>query len=83
DQAGQNNVNPEQLKEKEKTEKEKREKEKREKEQQNKLAEDKTKAKEALNSLTNLTDGDSGDKNKLSGEIDKAKTPEEVNNILE
>ena len=84
EQAGQNNVTSQQLKEKEKKEKEKREKEKREKEQQNKLAEDKTKAKEALNSLSNLTtDGDSGDKNKLSGEIDKAKTSEDVKKILE
>ena len=83
EQAGKNNVNPGDIKKKEKEEKEKREKEKREKEQQNKLAEDKTKAKEALKNLTNLTDGESGDKNKLSGEIDKAKTPEEVNNILE
>ena len=54
-----------------------------EKQKEQKLKEDKDKAKEALKNLTNLTDGDSGDKNKLSGEIDKAKTPEEVNNILE
>ena len=84
EQAGNNNVKPGDIKKKEKEEKEKREKEKREKEQQNKLAEDKTKAKEALNSLSNLTtDGDSGDKNKLSGEIDKAKTSEDVKKILE
>ncbi|XQS72439.1 GA module-containing protein [Gardnerella sp. KA00288] len=84
EQAGNNNVTPDQLKEKEKKEKEKRENEKREKEQQNKLAEDKTKANEALNSLSNLTtDGDSSDKNKLSGEIDKAKTSEDVKKILE
>ena len=54
-----------------------------EKQKEQKLQEDKKKAKEALNSLTNLTDGDSGDKNKLSGEIDKAKTPEDVQKILE
>ncbi|WP_246905378.1 sugar-binding protein [Gardnerella vaginalis] len=83
EQAGQNNVTSQQLKEKEKKEKEKREKEKREKEQQNKLAEDKTKAKEALKNLTNLTDGESGDKKKLSDEIDNAQTPEEVKNIIE
>ncbi|RIY19216.1 GA module, partial [Bifidobacteriaceae bacterium NR026] len=83
EQAGKNNVKPEDIKKKENEEKEKREKEKREKEQQNKLAEDKTKAKEALKSLTNLTDGDSGDKKKLSDEIDNAQTPEEVKNILE
>ena len=83
EQAGKNNVKPGDIKKKEKEEREKREKEKREKEQQNKLAEDKTKAKEALKNLTNLTDGDSGDKNKLSGEIDNAQTPEEVKNILE
>lgn len=83
-QGNDNNVNANDLKEKEKKEKEKREKEKREKEQQNKLAEDKTKAKETLNTLTNLTtDGESGDKKKLSDEIDNAQTPEEVNNILE
>ncbi|RIY17195.1 sugar-binding protein, partial [Bifidobacteriaceae bacterium WP012] len=84
EQAGKNNVNPGDIKKKEKEEKEKREKEKREKEQQNKLAEDKTKAKEALKNLTNLTtDGDSGDKKKLSDEIDNAQTPEEVKNIIE
>ena len=83
EQAGKNNVKPGDIKKKEKEEREKREKEKREKEQQNKLAEDKTKAKEALNSMTNLTDGDSGDKNKLSGEIDKAQTSEDVKKILE
>ena len=83
EQAGQNNVTSQQLKEKEKKEKEKREKEKREKEQQNKLAEDKTKAKNTLNTLTNLTDGESGDKKKLSDEIDNAQTPEEVKNIIE
>ena len=84
EQAGNNNVKPGDIKKKENEEKEKREKEKREKEQQNKLAEDKTKAKEALNSLSNLTtDGDSGDKKKLSDEIDNAQTPEEVKNILE
>ena len=54
-----------------------------EKQKEQKLQKEKDKAKEALNNLTNLTDGDSGDKKKLSDEIDKAKTPEEVNNILE
>ncbi len=55
-----------------------------EKQKEQKLQKEKDKAKEALNNLTNLTtDGDSSDKNKLSGEIDKAKTPEEVKNILE
>lgn len=81
--ASQSTVKPEDIKNKEKEEKEKREKEKREKEQQNKLDGDKTKAKEALKNLTNLTDGDSGDKKKLSDEIDNAQTPEEVKNILE
>lgn len=83
EQAGNNNVKPGDIKNKEKEEKEKREKEKREKEQQNKLDGDKTKAKETINSLTNLTDGDSGDKKKLSDEIDNAQTPEEVKDILE
>ena len=82
-QGNNNHVNANDLKEKEKKEKEKREKEKREKEQQNKLAEDKTKAKNTLNTLTNLTDGESGDKKKLSDEIDNAQTPEEVKNIIE
>lgn len=66
-----------------KKEAEKKQKENEEKQKEQKLQKEKDKAKEALKSLTNLTDGDSGDKNKLSGEIDKAKTPEEVNNILE
>ena len=48
-----------------------------------KLQEDKKKAKEALKNLTNLTDGDSGDKKKLSDEIDKAQTSEDVKKILE
>ena len=82
-QAGQNNVTTQQLKEKEKREEEKRKEEKRKEEEKKQLQKDKDKAKETINSLTNLTDGDSGDKNKLSGEIDNAQTPEEVKNILE
>ncbi|MFU0537561.1 GA module [Gardnerella greenwoodii] len=66
-----------------KKEAEKKKQEEEEKQKEQKLKEAKDKAKEALNNLTNLTDGDSGDKKKLSGEIDNAKTPEEVNNILE
>ena len=66
-----------------KKEAEKKKQEEEEKQKEQKLKEAKDKAKEALNNLTNLTDGDSGDKKKLSGEIDIAKTPEEVNNILE
>ncbi|WP_425319486.1 GA module [Gardnerella vaginalis] len=65
--------------------KEAEDKKQKEEEEHNKqqLQKDKTDAKEALKNLTNLTDGDSGDKNKLSGEIDNAQTPEEVKNILE
>ena len=48
-----------------------------------KLQKEKTDAKNTINSLANLTDGDSGDKKKLSDEIDNAQTPEEVKNILE
>lgn len=67
-----------------KKEAEKKQKENEEKQKEQKLQKEKDKAKEALNSLSNLTtDGESGDKKKLSDEIDKAKTPEEVNNILE
>ncbi|EIK83580.1 sugar-binding domain protein [Gardnerella vaginalis 1500E] len=82
-QSAASTVTPEQLKQKEKREKEKREKEQREKEQKKQLGEDKTKAKETIEGLTNLTDGDSGDKKKLSGEIDNAQTSEEVKNIIE
>ena len=65
--------------------KEAEDKKQQEEEEHNKqqLQKDKDKAKETLNSLTNLTDGDSGDKKKLSDEIDNAQTPEEVKNILE
>ena len=66
---------------KKEAEKKKQEDEKKQKEQ--KLKEDKDKAKEALKNLTNLTDGDSGDKKKLSDEIDNAQTPEEVQKILD
>ena len=66
-----------------KKEAEKKKQEEEEKQKEQKLKEAKDKAKEALNNLTNLTDGDSGDKKKLSGEIDNAQTPEEVKNILE
>ena len=78
-----NNVNANDLKEKEKKEKKKREEEKRKEEEKKQLQKDKDKAKETLNTLTKLTDGDSGDKKKLSDEIDKAQTPEEVKKILE
>ena len=90
EQAGKNNVDPNDIKKKENEEKEKREKEQKEKdekerkeEEKKQLQKDKTDAKEALKNLTNLTDGDSGDKKKLSDEIDKAKTSEEVKKILE
>ena len=91
EQAGKNTVKPEDIKEKEKKEKEKREKEQKEKDkkereekQKQQLEDDKKKAKETLNTLSNLTtDGDSGDKKKLSDEIDNAQTPEEVKKILE
>ena len=83
EQAGKNNVDPNDIKKKEKEEKEKREEEKRKEEEKKQLQKDKDKAKETLNSLTNLTDGDSGDKNKLSGEIDNAQTSEDVKKILE
>ncbi|PNS43238.1 GA module-containing protein [Gardnerella vaginalis] len=66
--------------------KEAEDKKQKEEEEHNKqqLQKDKDKAKEALNSLSNLTtDGDSSDKKKLSDEIDNAQTPEEVKNILE
>ncbi len=78
-----NNVNANDLKEKEKKEKEKRKEEKRKEEEKKQLQKEKTDAKNTINSLTNLTDGDSGDKKKLSDEIDNAQTPEEVKNILE
>ncbi|MFU0574252.1 GA module [Gardnerella vaginalis] len=88
--GNENNVNANDLKEKEKKEKEKREEEKRKEEEEKRkeeekkqLQKDKDKAKEALKNLTNLTDGDSGDKKKLSDEIDNAQTPDEVKNILE
>ncbi len=90
EQAGKSNVKPEDIKKKEKEEKKKREEEKRKEdeekrkeEEKKQLQKDKTDAKEALKNLTNLTDGDSGDKNKLSGEIDKAQTSEDVKKILE
>lgn len=54
-----------------------------EKQKEQKLQDEKKKAKEALKNLTNLTDGDSGDKKKLSDEIDNAKTSEDVKKILE
>ena len=66
-----------------KKEAEKKQKEKEDEHNKQQLQKEKTDAKNTINSLTNLTDGDSGDKKKLSDEIDKAKTPEEVNNILE
>ena len=65
--------------------KEAEDKKQKEEDEHNKqqLQKEKTDAKNTINSLTNLTDGDSGDKNKLSDEIDNAQTPEEVKNILE
>lgn len=62
---------------------EKKQKEKEEEHNKQQLQKEKTDAKNTINSLTNLTDGDSGDKKKLSDEIDNAQTPEEVKNILE
>ena len=66
-----------------KKEAEKKQKEKEDEHNKQQLQKEKTDAKNTINSLTNLTDGDSGDKKKLSDEIDNAQTPEEVNNILE
>lgn len=65
--------------------KEAEDKKQKEEDEHNKqqLQKEKTDAKNTINSLTNLTDGDSGDKKKLSDEIDNAQTPEEVKNILE
>ena len=66
-----------------KKEAEKKQKEKEDEHNKQQLQKEKTDAKNTINSLTNLTDGDSGDKKKLSDEIDNAQTPEEVKNILD
>ena len=62
---------------------EQKQKEKEDEHNKQKLQKEKTDAKNTINSLANLTDGDSGDKKKLSDEIDNAQTPEEVKNILD
>ena len=96
EQAGKNNVTPEQLKEKEKKDKENKEKEqkkeedKKQEEQKNQELQDKKKkASDAIDGLGNLTQ-DEKDKlkeklNGKSGDATKpgAKTPEEVQQILD
>ncbi|XQS96593.1 GA module-containing protein [Gardnerella sp. KA00718] len=95
DQAGKNNVTPEQLKEKEKKDKENKEKEqkkeedkKQEDQKKQELQDKKKKASDAIDGLGNLTQ-DEKDKlkeklNGKSGDATKpgAKTPEEVQQIL-
>ncbi|MFU0570572.1 sugar-binding protein [Gardnerella vaginalis] len=96
EQAGKNNVNPNDIKKKENEEKEKREKEQkekdkkeREKKQKQQLQDDKKKASDQIDNLNNLTPDE---KNKLKEQIngtgtgqdpDGAKTPEDVQKILE
>ena len=96
DQAGKNNVTPEQLKEKEKKDKENKEKEqkkeedkKQEDQKKQELQDKKKKASDAIDGLGNLTQ-DEKDKlkeklNGKSGDATKpgAKTPEEVQQILD
>ena len=95
-QAGQSTVKPEDIKKKEKEEKEKREneqkekdKKEREKKQKQQLQDDKKKASDQIDNLNNLT---TDEKNKLKEQIngtgtgqdpDGAKTPEDVQKILE
>lgn len=96
EQAGKNNVTPEQLKEKEKKDKENKEKEqkkeedkKQERQKKQELQDKKKKASDAIDGLGNLTQ-DEKDKlkeklNGKSGDATKpgAKTPEEVQQILD
>ena len=96
EQAGKNNVTPEQLKEKEKKDKENKEKEqkkeedkKQEDQKKQELQDKKKKASDAIDGLGNLTQ-DEKDKlkeklNGKSGDTTKpgAKTPEEVQQILD
>ncbi len=96
EQAGKNNVTPEQLKEKEKKDKENKEKEqkkeedkKQEHQKKQELQDKKKKASDAIDGLGNLTQ-DEKDKlkeklNGKSGDATKpgAKTPEEVQQILD
>ena len=96
EQAGKNNVTPEQLKEKEKKDKENKEKEqkkeedkKQEDQKKQELQDKKKKASDAIDGLGNLTQ-DKKDKlkeklNGKSGDATKpgAKTPEEVQQILD
>lgn len=96
EQAGKNNVTPEQLKEKEKKDKENKEKEqkkeedkKKEEQKKQELQDKKKKASEQIDKLDNLTQ-DEKDKlkeklNGKSGDATKpgAKTPEEVQQILD
>lgn len=96
EQAGKNNVTPEQLKEKEKKDKENKEKEqkkeedkKQEDQKKQELQDKKKKASDAIDGLGNLTQ-DEKDKlkeklNGKSGDATKpgAKTPEEVQQILD
>lgn len=96
DQAGKNNVKPEDIKKKEKEEKEKREneqkekdKEEREKKQKEQTTKDKKSANDTIDGLSDLTK-DEKDKlkeklNGKSGDATKpgAKTPEEVQQILD
>ncbi|MDK8338305.1 GA module [Gardnerella vaginalis] len=95
DQAGKNNVKPEDIKKKEKEEKEKREneqkekdKEEREKKQKEQTTKDKKSANDTIDGLSDLTQ-DEKDKlkeklNGNSGDTTKpgAKTPEEVQQIV-
>lgn len=96
DQAGKNNVKPDDIKKKEKEEKEKREKEQkekdkeeREKKQKEQTTKDKKSANDTIDGLSDLTK-DEKDKlkeklNGKSGDATKpgAKTPEEVQQILD
>ena len=96
DQAGKNNVKPDDIKKKEKEEKEKREKEQkekdkkeREKKQEEQTTKDKKSANDTIDGLSDLTQ-DEKDKlkeklNGKSGDATKpgAKTPEEVQQILD
>jgi len=96
DQAGKNNVKPEDIKKKEKEEKEKREneqkekdKKEREKKQEEQTTKDKKSANDTIDGLSDLTQ-DEKDKlkeklNGKSGDTSKsgAKTPEEVQQILD
>ena len=96
EQAGKNNVKPEDIKKKEKEEKDKKEneqkekdKEKRKEKEDQKLQNDKTKASEAIDKLNNLTPEEKKKlKEQISGDGTQANqsgasTPEEVQKILD